>query len=260
MPDSKQRRPHILLGVTGSVAAIKLPLLCQQLGEIGDLKVITTNAAQHFMTMSAPVPKVEGMEFLNDEDEWHSWQRVGDEVLHIELRRWADIFIIAPLSANSLAKLANGLADNLLTCVARAWDHQAANMLVAPAMNTCMWSGPFTAAHLTTLYDMGMAILPPISKRLACGDTGVGAMAEPASIAEAARALLQLKGGKQLGQQRWWRRLPWPRPKRQLPGGAFQREGICSGPSAHNCFPAVAAALISSAAVLLYAVVRVARQ
>jgi len=243
------------------VAAIKVPQLCQLLGEIGDVKVISTTAAQHFMaTWSAPAPHVEGMEFLNDKDEWHSWQRVGDEVLHIELRRWADIFIIAPLSANSLAKLANGMADNLLTCVARAWDHQAANMLVAPAMNTCMWTGPFTAAHLATLYNMGVAILPPISKRLACGDTGVGAMAEPASVAEAARTLLQLKDDKQLGRQRWWRRLPWPRRRRRLPGGAFQRGSIPSRPPAHPCLPAFAAALIPSAAVLLYAAARLGRQ
>jgi phosphopantothenoylcysteine decarboxylase len=57
-----------------------------------------------------------------DEAEWHEWSKVGDPVMHIELRRWADVFIIAPLSANSLAKLANGMCDNLVTCIARAWD------------------------------------------------------------------------------------------------------------------------------------------
>lgn len=57
-----------------------------------------------------------------DEDEWRGWKQVGDPVVHIELRRWADVFVIAPLSANTLAKLANGLCDNLVTCVARAWD------------------------------------------------------------------------------------------------------------------------------------------
>ena len=59
-----------------------------------------------------------------DEDDWRSWRAVGDEVLHIELRRWADAVVIAPLSANTLAKAANGLCDNLLTCVVRAWDWQ----------------------------------------------------------------------------------------------------------------------------------------
>ncbi len=59
-----------------------------------------------------------------DENDWQSWRAVGDEVLHIELRRWADVLVIAPLSANTLAKAANGLCDNLLTCVVRAWDWQ----------------------------------------------------------------------------------------------------------------------------------------
>lgn len=57
-----------------------------------------------------------------DEDEWHAWKAIGDPVLHIDLRRWADLMVIAPLSANTLAKLAGGLCDNLLTCVVRAWD------------------------------------------------------------------------------------------------------------------------------------------
>lgn len=59
-----------------------------------------------------------------DDDEWHEWGKVGDPVMHIELRRWSDVFVIAPLSANTLAKLANGMCDNLVTCVARAWDFQ----------------------------------------------------------------------------------------------------------------------------------------
>ena len=60
--------------------------------------------------------------YIGNEDDWRHWRQVGDEVLHIELRRWADALVIAPLSANSLAKLACGLSDNLLTCIVRAWD------------------------------------------------------------------------------------------------------------------------------------------
>src|SRR5205823_969202 len=86
-----------------------------------------------------------------DEDEWpgQKYQR-GDTVLHIELRRWADLFLVAPLDANTLAKLANGLSDNCLTCVWRAWD-PARPVMLAPAMNTLMWEHPLTARHLRQL-------------------------------------------------------------------------------------------------------------
>ncbi|KAG1662842.1 hypothetical protein FOA52_010633 [Chlamydomonas sp. UWO 241] len=129
-----------------------------------------------------------------DADEWHSWKKVGDDVLHIELRRWADVLVIAPLSANTLAKVAGGLADNVLTCVVRAWDWGAAPMLVAPAMNTLMWSSPFTDQHLTVITRLGAAVVPPVSKRLACGDTGIGAMADPADIAAAVSRVLDAAG------------------------------------------------------------------
>jgi phosphopantothenoylcysteine decarboxylase len=146
-----------------------------------------------------------------DEDDWRSWTKVGDEVVHIELRRWADVLIIAPLSANSLAKLAHGLCDNLLMCVARAWDFSRPilassstprfppqmthsliqpTLQVAPAMNTAMYEHPLTSRQLTTLTDLGVHVIPPVSKRLACGDVGTGAMASPTEISTlVARAL-----------------------------------------------------------------------
>jgi len=119
----------------------------------------------------------------------HLEKKKEDPVLHIEvsfsflklsqtkkkLRRWADIFLIAPLSSNTLAKVACGLNDNLLTCVARAWDFKNP-FFVAPAMNTMMWSHPFTSKHLNLLSKLGIKIIYPISKKLACGDIGVGAM------------------------------------------------------------------------------------
>ncbi len=148
-----------------------------------------------------------------DEDEWPgrdhgSRYRRDDPVLHIELRRWADLFLIAPLDANTLAKLAAGLADNCLTCVWRAWD-PARPVILAPAMNTLMWEHPLTSRHLRQLaVDAGagsalehldveelidwinrscpkLHIVPPVSKRLACGDIGVGAMAEVREIVQA---------------------------------------------------------------------------
>ncbi|KAJ8610311.1 hypothetical protein MRB53_038607 [Persea americana] len=115
--------------------------------------------------------------------------------MHIELRRWADVLVIAPLSANTLAKISNGICDNLLTCVVRAWEVHDQNgdieqklIYVAPAMNTAMWHHPVTAKHLE---DMGadrtlhwIRPIMPISKELACKDVGDGAMAEWSSILE----------------------------------------------------------------------------
>src|SRR5205085_10485109 len=100
-----------------------------------------------------------------DEDEWpgrsdgRRYER-GEPVLHIELRRWADLLLIAPLDANTLAKLANGLADNCLTCVWRAWE-PARPVVLAPAMNTLMWEHPLTGRHLRQLAaDAGPCAIP----------------------------------------------------------------------------------------------------
>lgn len=82
--------------------------------------MISTKSGLYFFTQSQ-LPQAVGP-IAGDEDEWHDWKAAGDPVLHIELRRWADVYVVAPLSANSLAKLATGLCDNLVTCVARAWD------------------------------------------------------------------------------------------------------------------------------------------
>lgn len=202
---------NILLGVTGSVAAIKTPLLYETLTRAGHaVRIIATQAALYFFDPA----DIGRAAVVLDEDEWpgrgegRRWQR-EDEVLHIQLRRWADVLVIAPLDANTLAKLANGLADNCLTCVWRAWE-PARPVLLAPAMNTLMWQHPATARHLRQIAtDMGMSLpedmaldeLPewinthgsrlriagPENRRLACGDKGVGAMAAP----EAIRAMVQ---------------------------------------------------------------------
>lgn len=94
------------------------------------------------------------------------------------MKKWADVLLIAPTSANMLAKLAAGMADNLLTCVARAWELRSGNpLLIAPAMNTHMWNHPLTVTHLQLLHSIGVRVVPPVSKVLACGDQGTGAMA-----------------------------------------------------------------------------------
>jgi phosphopantothenoylcysteine decarboxylase len=210
---------NILLGVTGSVAAIRTPDLFAELARRGHaVKIVATQAATYFFDAAKIAPRGNGRNrdvvFL-DEDEWlgAGYQR-GDSVVHIELRRWAELFVIAPLDANTLAKLATGLSDNCLTCVWRAWD-MARPIMLAPAMNTLMWEHPFTRRHLRCVAaDAGAGHLPghldqdqliplinercktlqvvaPISKALACGDVGVGAMAEVAEIAAAVDRMLK---------------------------------------------------------------------
>jgi phosphopantothenoylcysteine decarboxylase len=213
---------NVLLGVTGSVAAIRTPELYEALKRAGHrLKIVATQASLYFFDPSAldPVdparPKRNPDAVVLDEDEWpgrgtgRRYQR-DDPVLHIELRRWADVLLIAPLDANTLAKLANGLADNCLTCVWRAWDPTRPAIL-APAMNTLMWRHPLTRRHLRQLaadaanvpvldgLDLDglltwinqacphLRVVAPQSKRLACGDVGIGALADLEDIVAAVR-------------------------------------------------------------------------
>jgi phosphopantothenoylcysteine decarboxylase len=163
----------VLVGVTGSVAAIKTREVYQALKEAGhQVKVVATPAATYFFDPAGidPLhadPPVRNRDIVYlDEDEWpghgegRRYQR-RDEVRHIELRRWADVFLIAPLDANTLAKLAGGLCDNCLTCVYRAWD-TSRPVILAPAMNTLMWQHPLTRLHLRHLATLAGA--EPVGK------------------------------------------------------------------------------------------------
>ncbi len=177
---------NILLGVTGSVAAIRTPRLIEAISSIHNLQVVTTKAALHFWdeTMrSIPVWK--------DTDEFPNkrYSR-GDVVLHIELRKWADALVIAPLTAHTLARLSHGFSDDLLTSVVRAWERDKP-IIIAPAMNTEMWNHPATKEHLDTLNRWyRITMVNPISKRLACGDEGVGGIADMADIVAALPSLI----------------------------------------------------------------------
>lgn len=145
-----------------------------------------------------------------DRDEWDGYQDVGaDAVVHVELAKRNQLLLIAPLCANTLAAAALGSCGNLLTSVLRAWYYDLAPefvqpleerygvhavarpVLVAPAMNTFMWHQRITATHLSALEARSVRVVPPISKRLACGDTGVGAMAEVSDIVDGALRLLR---------------------------------------------------------------------
>jgi phosphopantothenoylcysteine decarboxylase len=216
---------NVLLGVTGSVAALKAPILYSRLKALGyQVKVVATQASLYFFDpaeidpLDPARPQRNAAVVVLDEDEWpgradsRRYQR-DDDVLHIELRRWADLLLIAPLDANTLGKLAGGLADNCLTCVWRAWD-PARQVVLAPAMNTFMWRHPATARCLRQLaLDAGsepappelredglvdwinahcprLRVAAPESRRLACGDVGAGALADPDALAGLVQSVL----------------------------------------------------------------------
>jgi phosphopantothenoylcysteine decarboxylase len=216
---------NVLLGVTGSVAAVRTPQLFAALTAQGHrVRVVATGAALYFFDPAELDPTFAGRNpdvVTVDIDEWPGRDagrryRRDDPVPHIELRRWADLLVITPLDANTLAKLAAGLADNCLTCVWRAWD-VARPVVLAPAMNTLMWESHLTRRHLRQLVTddgarppgdlpaeqlcewinanvSGLRIVGPITKRLACGDVGIGAMAEVDEIAAAVRAAAGTSG------------------------------------------------------------------
>ena len=214
-------RQHLLLAASGSVATIKIPNILKALSTHPNLsiRIILTSSAVKFLDGQSPeqpnlnflktIPNVDGL-YL-DSDEWATpWTR-GGPILHIELRRWADILVIAPLSANTLAKITTGVADNLLLSVVRAWDttgeiegrEEAKRIVVAPAMNTAMWRHPITVKQIKVLeeeWGVGRVsggqgwfeVLRPIEKELACGDVGSGAMREWSDIVEVIKARLTL--------------------------------------------------------------------
>ncbi|RFU24041.1 hypothetical protein B7463_g12295, partial [Scytalidium lignicola] len=212
-------KKHLLLAASdfaGSVAVIKLPLIISSFSKYSNLSIrviLTKNAARFLDGQSPEQPTVASLASLpnvdsihQDEDEWsHPWVR-DSKILHIELRRWADLLAVVPMSANLLAKITNGLCDSLLTNVIRAWDTDPTSgkrILVAPSMNTCMWTHPITAQQLSTLTDAWGAeganansgwyeVLMPQSKTLACGDVGQGAMADWAHIYSVIRMRLGL--------------------------------------------------------------------
>ncbi|XP_075978284.1 phosphopantothenoylcysteine decarboxylase [Anticarsia gemmatalis] len=183
-----KRSCKLLIAATGSVAALKIPVLIRSLLDLPademtycfEVHLLVTEHAKHFFKISELPVEVK---VYDDALEWQAWQQRGDPVLHIELGKMADMMIIAPLDANTLAKMTHGLCDNLLTCTTRAWDLDKP-LIFCPAMNTRMWEHPITSQQIATLKQWGHIEIPPISKKLMCGDTGIGAMAEVSTIVE----------------------------------------------------------------------------
>ncbi|CAB3397847.1 unnamed protein product [Caenorhabditis bovis] len=184
---------NLLLILTGSVAVIKAPELIQKLYQrCGEdkiiIKVVATENA--FKMLNSQKLEIDELIYL-DMDEWNMWRERGDPVLHIELRKWADAMLISPLDANTMAKIANGICDNLVTSVIRAWDFEKP-VYFAPAMNTYMWENPLTVGHRNTLKSiLQFKEICPISKELMCGDKGLGAMADTETISSLISALVR---------------------------------------------------------------------
>ena len=171
----------IVLGVTGSIAAHKAVDVCSLLAKSGaSVQVVMTRDAQEFVTplpfkTLSRNPVVTGL--YDEEDGWRP--------THIRLADEAALLLVAPATANSLAKLAHGQADDALSCIALALN-PAAKMMIAPAMNGKMWSHPATQANVTLLRERGAQFVGPAEGVLACGYEGFGRLEPAESIVEAA--------------------------------------------------------------------------
>ncbi len=177
---------RILLGVTGGIAAYKAPDLVSRLKKCGaEVKVVMTPHAEEFVTPLTFQTMSENVVYTNM---FSTLDRM--DVEHIALAKWADLIVIAPATANTIAKLAHGIADNMLTTVLLA---RHSPILIAPAMNTRMLHNIATFENLEILKDRGMTILPTEDGRLACGDIGGGKMLAPERIVTFIRSALTPK-------------------------------------------------------------------
>jgi len=172
-------KTRILLGVTGGIAAYKSPDLVRRLIEQGaEVQVVMTAAAQKFVTPMT-FQAVSGRPTRSD-----LWDGAAEAAMgHIELARWASLVLIAPASADFIARLAAGRADDLLSTLCLATE---APIVIAPAMNRVMWANKATQANVQTVIARGVRVLGPGSGSQACGEIGEGRMWEPAQLAASA--------------------------------------------------------------------------
>ena len=188
---------HIILGITGSIAAYKAAMLCRLLVKEGaEVRVIMTPLAKQFitpLTMATLSKHPILVEFFNPENgEWNS---------HVSLGEWADMLLIAPATANTLAKMTTGIADNLLLTT---YLSARSVVAVAPAMDLDMYAHITTQQNLRTLAERGVAIIEPAAGELASGLVGKGRMAEPEEIVEQVKAILGDKQCKSLAGKRYF--------------------------------------------------------
>lgn len=187
---------HIILGITGSIAAYKAAMLCRLLVKEGaEVRVIMTPLAKQFitpLTMATLSKHPILVEFFNPENgEWNS---------HVSLGEWADMLLIAPATANTLAKMTTGIADNLLLTT---YLSARSKVAVAPAMDLDMYAHITTQQNLHTLAERGVAIIEPGAGELASGLVGKGRMAEPEEIVEQVKAILSREATKSLEGKRY---------------------------------------------------------
>src|ERR1700752_3404952 len=178
---------RILLGVTGGIAAYKSPDLVRRLRERGaEVQVVMTAGAREFVTPTT-FQAVSGRTGRSD-----LWDAAAEAAMgHIELARWAEAVLIAPASADFLARLATGQANALLSTLCLATE---APIAVAPAMNHIMWANAATRANIATLTQRGLQVFGPAEGDQACGEVGEGRMLEPRDLAERVLALLPAGG------------------------------------------------------------------
>lgn len=167
----------ILLGVCGGIAAYKALELVSLLKKRGaEVKVIMTRSAVEFVTPLSFQSLSQNPVCVNMFDEPKAW-----EIQHISLAKWADIAVVVPATANIIGKLACGIADDMLSTTLMAC---TAPILIAPAMNTAMYSNAVVRRNLASLKDLGVYTVGPVSGRLACGDSGSGKLESPEKILE----------------------------------------------------------------------------
>ena len=178
---------NVLLGITGGIAAYKSPDLVRRLRDRGaEVQIVMTASAEEFVTETA-LQAVSGRPIRSN-----LWDKDAEAAMsHIELARWADIVLIAPATAEVMARIVSGAAPDLLSTICLATE---APIALAPAMNHVMWSNPATQSNREILEERGIHILGPGVGSQACGETGAGRMLEPDAIAAAVFSLTGAKG------------------------------------------------------------------
>lgn len=176
---------HVVLGVTGGIAAYKAADLVSKLTNQGvEVKVVMTQAATELVTARTFQTLSRNNVLTN------LWETPDWKPEHVALSNWADLMVIAPCTANTLAKIAHGIGDDALsTCVIA----NQAPLLVAPAMNPAMWNNPAVQANVATLQQRGVHFAGPVCGHVACGADGTGRMVEPLEIMEKIFKLLNIE-------------------------------------------------------------------